>query len=302
MLSRIKRKYKNFLKITPLLNSFFGRKFFQFILENLFFIEVLRRNKLKIKFPNKHPEFEIDDDDGFLLCPPNSFKSSKNAVVEAEKIFHSQKHKILEGKSYLREISLDGHLTKNSPLMNFALDSEVLGLVSTYLGTLPILRELRMMYSPNQGEVEGGSQFFHVDKEYPRMMKIFLFITPSTDEDGPLTTLSAKKSETVWKKIGSLKSIHRVTDEQVFESFSIEDTQMIIGEKGSVGFLDVARCLHFGSRPNTNSKPRLIVWYVYHHFCGDKFPFSLKGGKRFKFKDFDHNSFISEPTNSILFG
>ena len=47
----------------------------------------------------------------------------------------------------------------------------------------------------------------------------------------------------------------------------------------------MARCLHFGSRPNPKSKSRLILWFVYHHYCGDVFPFSMMADKRFDFKE-----------------
>ena len=302
MLNFIIRRYNRFIKFNPLLNSFGGRKFLQLIIENIYIFEVLRRKKLKNKLLES-PKFSIPEDNGFALYPPNTFKSSESAVSEAEKIFNNQKDLLNSGsfkKTYLQELSLEGHLQKNSPLMNFALDPQILAMVSKYLGTLPILREIKMMYSPNEGSIEGGSQFFHVDKEYPRMMKVFLFITPSTDEDGPLTSLSAKNSESLWKKMGRLKAIHRISDEQVFNTFSKDGTQSIIGEKGSVGFLDVARCLHFGSRPNPNSKSRLIVWFVYHHYCGDVFPFSLMANKRYDFKEFTRDGDISDLNKLII--
>lgn len=306
LINLIKKKYKNFIKFTPLLNSFSGRRILQIFIESLFILEVLKRKKLK-KELIATPKLDIPENDGFALYPANTFKTSQDAVNQAEKIFNNQKDLLSSdsgGKSYLRELPLTGHLKEGSPIMNFALDPQILAMVSKYLGTLPTLREIRMMYSPNDREqneeIDVGSQLFHVDKEYPRMMKIFLFITPSTDEDGPLTALSANKSELIWKKMGKLKTVHRVSDEQVFNIFSKGDTNSIIGEKGSVGFLDVARCLHFGSRPNLNSKPRLIVWFVYHHYCGNVFPFSLMAGKRYNFNNFNQGENISEPTKSIL--
>ena len=301
ILNKFKKTLHNFQKFNFLLNSLGGRKFFQLTLETIFFIENSKRNRLKTKLLDNNIQFEINDDDGFLMCPSNTFKSQKDAVKNANDIFQIEKqHLDLNGQkknTHLVEIPLKKHLTKDSPLMNFALDSEVIKTVSKYLNTVPVLREVRMMYSPNNGEFEGGSQMFHIDKEYPRMMKIFLFITPSSNQDGPLTTFSAKNSKMLIKKIGLLKSIHRITDEHAFKDFSKDDTRTIIGEKGSVGFLDTGRCLHFGSRPTINSKPRLIVWYVYHHFCANKFPFSLKGGERF---DFQKNNSDQEPINSIL--
>ena len=302
MYNILKRSYKNFIKFNPLLNSLAGRKLMQWIVEKIYIFEITRRKKLKKNLLTDE-KLIIPEDDGFALFPSSTFESSKSAVMQAEDIFNLNSKNLDSnsfGKSYLREISLEGYLKENSPIMNFALDPQILSMVSNYLGTLPILREVRMMYSPNEGKVEGGSQFFHVDKEYPRMMKVFLFITPSTIEDGPLTALPASKSETVWNKIGRFKSIHRVKDEQVFSTFSENDTTSIVGEKGAVGFLDVARCLHFGSRPNPNSKPRLILWFVYHHYCGDVFPFSIMAGKRFNFKDFGEKENISPVNKSLL--
>lgn len=302
MINIIKRKSKNFIKFNPFLNSLIGRKLLQYFIEKVYILESYKRNKLKRKLITQN-NFFIPESDGFALFPPNSFETSENAVKEAKKIFNKNNNLYLNysAKSYLREINLSGHLSQNSPIMDFALDPQILSVVSNYLGTLPILREVRMMYSPNKGKFEGGSQFFHVDKEYPRMMKIFLFITPSTLVDGPLTALPADKSESIWRDVGSFKSIHRVDDEKVFNVYSENDTTAIIGEEGSVGFLDVARCLHFGSRPNPKSKPRLILWFVYHHYCGDVFPFSLMADKRFNFKEFADKNDVSKINKSLLF-
>ena len=299
----VKRKYKNFIKFNPFLNSLFGRKLLQYFIEKVYILEIYKRNKLKRKLITQSKLF-IPESEGIALFPPNSFKTSENAVKEAKKIFNIKNNDLdlnSSPKSYLREISLSGHLSQNSPIMDFALDPQILSIVSNYLGTFPVLREVRMMYSPNKGNIEGGSQFFHVDKEYPRMMKIFLFITHSTKEDGPLTALPADKSELIWRDIGSFKSIHRVEDENVFNKYSENDTTAIYGEEGSVGFLDVGRCLHFGSRPNPKSKPRLILWFVYHHYCGDVFPFSMMSGKRFDFKEFADKNDVSKINKSLLF-
>lgn len=247
--------------------------------------------------------FEIADKQGFLICPPGSFHLSEHAVVEAEAIFvkhQADLYRSSSGKAYLQEIPLNGHLSEHSALMKFALDHEILGVVASYLKSVPVLREIRMMYSPNEGAFQGGSQLFHVDKEYPRMMKIFLFITPSGEQDGPLMALPADKSEVLWKSLGHFEPIHRLSDDQVFDQYSLEDTTAITGERGSVAFLDVARCLHFGSRPSSTSQPRLVVWFVYHHLCGAKLPFSLLAGKRFDFEEFMPSGAISEPIKSVL--
>ena len=56
-------------------------------------------NQLKTKLLDNNIQFEINDDDGFLMCPSNTFKSQKDAVKNANDIFQIEKqHLDLNGQ------------------------------------------------------------------------------------------------------------------------------------------------------------------------------------------------------------
>jgi hypothetical protein len=270
------------------MTSVIGRNFIYAVLR---FIhrDVMRKSldirNLLLSVKRTIPDIQIDK--GYAILPPHSIEGVKEVVAESKRIFESFNRTVDQSKQYLKDIPIEDNLNMNSPFLKFALNPKVLSVVTQYLGVAPILREIKMRYSPNQ-EMMGGSQYFHTDKEDVRSIKVFIFISDADDISGPLTTLSAKASENVIRSIrGPWKSIGRFEDEEVLSRVSSDDIQKIYGPSGTVAFLDVTRCLHFGSRPNLKEpeavKPRLIVWFLYQSRLALKFPFSVFGNKRYPY-------------------
>jgi hypothetical protein len=284
------------------MNSYFKKKFFlltsvygrNFIYAVLKFIhrDVIRKSlyirDLLLSVKRTTPDIQIDEGKGYAILPPYSIEGVKEVVAESMRIFESS-NKISSqvSKQYLRDIPIEDNLSMDSPFLKLALNPKLLSVVTQYLGVAPILREIKMRYSPNQ-EMMGGSQYFHTDKEDLRSIKVFIFISDADDVSGPLTALSAKASENVIRSIrGPWQGIGRFEDEEVLSRVSSDDIQKIYGPSGTVAFLDVTRCLHFGSRPNLKEpeavKPRLVVWFLYQSRLALEFPFSVFGNKRYSY-------------------
>ena len=289
----------NFIKKLRL-NSYFKKKFFlltsvhgrNFIYAVLKFIhrDVIRKSlyirNLLLSVKRTIPDIQIDK--GYAIFPPYSIEGVKEVVAESKRIFESfDRTEDQVSKQYLKDIPIEDNLNIDSPFLKFALNPKLLSVVTQYLGVAPILREIKMRYSPNQ-EMMGGSQYFHIDKEDLRSIKVFIFISDADGVSGPLTTLSAKASENVIRSIrGPWQNVGRFQDEEVLSRVSSDDIQKIYGPSGTVAFLDVTRCLHFGSRPNLKEpeavKPRLVVWFLYQSRLALEFPFSVFGNKRYSY-------------------
>ena len=212
--------------------------------------EKLERNGSVVKLPS------IPDELGYVAWPPNfdpivsdTVKLSRDIFEEATLAAASTSAK----KTYLVDIPLKDRFSPDSPYLKLALHPAVIRMVSSYLGSIPVLCDISMRHSPNTDQV-GGSQFFHHDQEDLRMVKGFLFISDATEESGPLTALRADRSTQIESDHGSFRKLGRLTDDYVGSLSSPDELTQLYGASGTLAFLDVARCLHFGSRPSTESR------------------------------------------------
>ncbi|MGY8824558.1 MAG: hypothetical protein ACKVJG_11600 [Candidatus Latescibacterota bacterium] len=265
-----------------ILNSFSGRNYSYNLLKSIH-KDVDRQAKSLLKaalLKNDLPELQKDL--GFAIWPSSAVAACDQLVQDSRNIFQTaQVDKIKSAKEYLRNIPLDEYMTSDSPFIKFALDPGLLSVVSRYLNTAPILQEIYMRYSPNE-KMQGGSQFYHLDKEDVRSVKVFVFIEDCMIDGGALTAISAKTSERVIQQIlGRWRNVGRLSDEAVSKNIEENEAVPIYGPAGTIGLLDVTCCLHFGSRPS--KKTRLVVWFLFHSRLATQFPFSLQGGVRFPF-------------------
>ena len=75
----------------------------------------------------------------------------------------------------------------------------MLPVVTQYIGCLPILAKASYWYSPNERNVEGRSQSWHMDSEDVRQLKIMIPIDNIDQENGALSLVSANKSQEIFK-------------------------------------------------------------------------------------------------------
>jgi hypothetical protein len=135
----------------------------------------------------------------------------------------------------------------------------VLRVVSTYMGMLPILHRINVLYSANDEEVEKSSQYFHLDPEDVIMTKIFVYVEDVDRDTGPTTALPADRSTIVRRRIDYRNS--RVPDEVIARYGGNENLVECTGPAGTMAFLDTCRCFHMGSR--VAAKPRYVVMIQY---------------------------------------
>ncbi len=78
-------------------------------------------------------------------------------------------------RKFLRNLLSNDDLRRNPALVDFALEDATLGLAARYLGTLPYLNRVDLLYSVPRGADDNvASQLFHVDPEGLTQVKFFI--------------------------------------------------------------------------------------------------------------------------------
>ena len=211
---------------------------------------------------------DIPKDKGYMLVRPDHFPLLDEALAEARGAFRMYR----PGASKREHDSLEGvpreDRSYNSAINRLAMHPEVLRVVSKYMGALPLLYRINVLYSPNNETVEYSSQFYHLDPEDVIMCKIFIFVEDVDADTGPTTLLPADRSMTVRHAITYRKG--RVPDEVIERIGGAENLIEATGPAGTMAFLDTCRCFHMGSRKA--SKPRYAIMIQYQTPYAASFP------------------------------
>ena len=79
----------------------------------------------------------------------------------------------------------------------------LLGLVTNYLGTIPHLNRIDLLYSVNHGGEEAiSSQIYHLDPEGTRQAKLFMNLRDVGPDEGPFTFIPAAETTRI---VGAIK-------------------------------------------------------------------------------------------------
>ena len=148
----------------------------------------------------------------------------------------------------------------DSLMLKFARHPSVLRLVGRYLDGYPILYRINLLRSSNEYLQDGSSQFFHLDPEDYRQMKIFILIDDVDEDCGPLHLLAASATDEFRVKTGYRHG--RLLDEQVSSVVGTDRLVRCTGARGTMAFGDTSRCLHFGSRPGNRERFVAMIQYM----------------------------------------
>ena len=187
-------------------------------------------------------------------------------------------------RKFLRNLFSNDDLRRNPELVDFALSDAALGAAAKYLGTIPYLNRVDLLYSiPRDGHDQIASQLFHVDPEGLSQVKFFINVCPVGEPEGPFTFIPADDTERILRAIRRLRQqrrspqVGRYLDEEIE---AVGGTGAIIKVSGGVGSgiaVDTSRCLHMGSRV----APGAFRLCLYLQYCT-----SLEQGNVFDLKRF----------------
>jgi len=161
-------------------------------------------------------------------------------------------------QSFLRYLLDDTDLRRHPELVDFGLGDALLGPVSRYLGMVPLLTRLDLMYSlPRGADGNIESQLFHLDHEGLTQVKSFVHVYDVGAAEGPFTFIPADASARIVRDIRRLRrerghladvEARRYLDEEVEAVGGREAIVTIQGPAGAGVAVDTSRCLHLGSR------------------------------------------------------
>jgi hypothetical protein len=172
-------------------------------------------------------------------------------------------------RQFLRNILTDGDLAARPELVDVALSDEALGIATTYLGAVPFLNRIDLLYStPREDDALIRSQLFHVDPEGLTQVKFFINVYDVGEPQGPFTFIPAADSERTLHEIRILRHaerrphVGRYTDEEVAAIGGTSAIVSLTGPAGTGVAIDTSRCLHLGSRVAPGAF-RLVLYVQY---------------------------------------
>lgn len=224
----------------------------------------LMRRLSAIRYNAKCPASDMRPDDGYAILPPSRLPGTSEIVDECRRLFARKQAELAAipagtkgKKSFLRNVLDDQDLKANPALIDFALSDGLLSIVTNYLGVVPILNRVDLVYSIARATPDAAhisSQLFHQDHEGLRQAKLFLNIYDVDDEHGPFTLIPASRTEKVLRAIrrqrqdAGVEHHGHYRDDEVAACDGLVEQIRSIGPAGSAAIVDTSRCLHAGSR------------------------------------------------------
>jgi hypothetical protein len=161
--------------------------------------------------------------------------------------------------SLLDEDLVDGAFATDHPFVRYALQPGILRILGDFMHELPQLSDVLLTQSlPSENKPLSYSQLWHLDHDDKRVCKLFIYLTDVRDtKDGPLTFIPAPSSKSFRNTIKS-----HMTDDKVFAKVDRSAVKEIIAPKLSSFIVNTARCLHMGSRIQSD-RTRLLYTATY---------------------------------------
>ena len=161
--------------------------------------------------------------------------------------------------SLLDEDLVNGAFATDHPFVRYALQPSVLRILGDFMHDLPQLSDVLLTLSqPTADKPLTYSQLWHLDHDDKRVCKLFIYLTDVRDtRDGPLTFIPAPSSKPFRNTIKS-----HMSDEKVFSRVDRSAVKEIIAPRLSSFIVNTARCLHMGSRIQSD-RTRLLYTATY---------------------------------------
>ena len=244
----------------------FWASFFYHFMRILNYGDFVKRRKIGSELQKKS-DLEIMVDDGFLVVDTRENAAAKKCVEHCLKVCKGidfESLRAIAKKPFLLTYPLDPQDKSHSPIFEYALDTQILGAISGYIGSLPTLLTVQLWYS-NGNDEDGRSQYYHFDAEDRRTVRVFLLLDDIDEETRPFTLIPAKQSQTIYhrlrdKGLVKLRNV-KLDDELIYAHSDCDEGMKMLGKKGMSVMADPIRCYHYGSR--TGTKRRLILMLQY---------------------------------------
>jgi hypothetical protein len=244
---------------------------------------VRRRNAVRA-YNRQYPSSRMDRREGYALVEPAQLPGVDAIIPLALGLFEEKKRQ-LEGSTgpaselhakkwaFMRSVLNNRDLYEHPQLVDFALSDGLLSLVTNYLGTIPHLNRVDLLYSVAHGGDEAiSSQIYHLDPEGRRQAKLFLNLRHVGPDEGPFTFIPASETARIVQAVKQRRSadedmqMARYLDDELATVNGFDKAISVMGSPGSGVLVDTSRCLHFGSRV----KPGTYRLCLYIQYCSSR--------------------------------
>lgn len=239
--------------------------------------DAIQRRNVAAAYNRAHADLRLDRRDGYAVLAPGSVANTDEIIALSLSLFAEKQRQMQAagGSStskkwaFLRSILTNQDLADNPALVDFALSDALLCLVTNYLGTIPHLNRIDLLYSVNHGGEEAiSSQIYHLDPEGTRQAKLFMNLRDVGPEEGPFTFIPASETTRIVNAIRQRRledtpmAAGRYSDDELAAVGGLDKAISVDGPKGSAALVDTSRCLHFGSRVQPGTY-RLCLYIQY---------------------------------------
>jgi hypothetical protein len=172
-------------------------------------------------------------------------------------------------QSFLRYLLSDDDLREYPGIVDFALSDVTLGAATQYLGMVPYLSRVDLVYSLPRPGANSDSQLFHLDPEGLTQVKFFIHLVDVGEAEGPFTFIPADDSARILREVRALRArqgtpqSRRYLDEEVAAVERAGNRVAVSGPTGTAIAVDTSRCLHLGSRV----QPGTFRLCLYLQYC-----------------------------------
>jgi hypothetical protein len=242
--------------------------------------DTLERRRVAAAYNRQHPNMQMARRDGYAIVHPSMLPGVDEIVPLAVRLFEEKKRQLESGPlhelhakkwAFMRSVLTNADLKANPALVDFALSDALLSVVTNYLGVIPHLNRVDILYSvAHGGEDAISSQIFHLDPEGRRQAKLFLNLRDVGPDEGPFTFIPAAETTRIVHAVKERRAaaadaevaMARYADSDLEAVGGFAKAIAATGPAGSGVVVDTSRCLHFGSRV-TPGTYRLCLYIQY---------------------------------------
>ena len=212
---------------------------------------------------------DVERSEGYRRLAPGELPGTGPVIARCLEL-HEERRKRLTAselhhnprKDFLLSILSGPDFRDHAELVEFMVSRPIVAAAARYLGSVPVLSGAHLWWSP-PNESARSSQLFHNDREDTEQLKLFLHVTPVSEENGPLTLLPAHSSRRIRQRLGSHK--RRLRDAEIERTGALSERIHLTGGAGSAAFVDTSSCLHYGSRGNRSDRLMLAIQFLRFH-------------------------------------
>ena len=245
-------------------------------------LDYMQRRLAAADYNRRFPSGTMTEATGYAMLPAGSLPGTDAVLATCRRIFEVKKAAMdaapvtpKEARqkrkgTFLKNLLDDRDRHANSDLVEFALSDSLFSVVTNYLGVVPTLNGVDLVYSIARPDPDEhiSSQLFHQDPEGLRQAKVFMNVFDVDEPQGPFMFIPAHESGQVIQRIrdarrkaGDRDDV-RYQDEEVAAHGGLDAMLRLKGPSGSACVVDTSRCLHAGSRIQPGHF-RLVLYLQY---------------------------------------